>query len=167
MDNVFTELEYLSNPALYEKYKNKKQHVEDNKFIKEKKFYRKRIIQLTKDLYTNNLNNYNTPIIEISNSFDKYVKECIDFLKQNDKNDIIQDDYKDLIVNDTKSTVDASLNMFENDNLLANKPSVNKIEDCFPITKTKTKTNKSNPPQKKKLNLKDPKFKVKGLNIKE
>ena len=57
--------------------------------------------------------------------------------------------------------------MFENDNLLANKPSINKIEDCFPITKTKTKNNKSNPPQKKKLNLKDPKFKVKGLNIKE
>ena len=168
MDNVFTELEYLSNPAIYEKYKKQKQISDDEGFKKDKKFYKKRVIQLTKNLYNNNIEEYNVPLLEIKNSFHKYIYECIQILKLIDKNDSIQEEYSDLSSNNIGNPIDTSFNIVENDSILFNKPSTNKIEDCFPITikKTKKKSDIKLPVQKE-LNLKDPKFKTKGVKKKE
>merc|ERR1711907_606537 len=96
MNNVFNELEYLSNPYLYEKYINQKNIQNDELFEKNKKFYKKRVIQLTKDLYNNELDNYQVPLVELKKNFNKYIKECIDILRILDKNDILQDEYKNL-----------------------------------------------------------------------
>ena len=85
MNNVFNELEYLSNPSLYEKYIAQQKILTDEEFKHDKKFYRKRVIQLTKDLYSNDTDKYPAPLIEIKKLFNKYVKECIDILKLVDK----------------------------------------------------------------------------------
>ena len=168
MDNVFTELEYLSNPAIYEKYKKQKQTLDDEGYKKDKKFYKKRVIQMTKNLYNNNIEEYNVPLLEIKNSFHKYIYECIQILKLIDKNDSIQEEYSDLSSNSIGNTIDTSFNVIENDSIIFNKPSTHKIEDCFPITikKTKKKSDIKLPVQKE-LNLKDPKFKTKGVKKKE
>ena len=167
-DNVFTDLEYLSNPAIYEKYKIKKKIENDEGFKKEKKFYKKRIIQLTKNLYNDNIQEYNVPLIEIKNLFNKYVHESVELLKLIDNNDCLQEEYIDLSYNDINKTIDTSFNVVNNDILLFNKPVTNKIEDCFPIIKKRSE-NKSNIkiPIQKKLNLKDLKFKTKGVKKKE
>ena len=169
MDNVFTELEYLSNPAIYEKYKTQKQTLDDEGYKKDKKFYKKRVIQMTKNLYNNNnIEEYNVPLLEIKNSFHKYIYECIQILKLIDKNDSIQEEYSDLSSNSIGNPIDTSFTVIENDSIIFNKPSTHKIEDCFPITikKTKKKSDIKLPVQKE-LNLKDPKFKTKGVKKKE
>ena len=70
MNNVFNELEYLSNRSLYEKYITQQKILNDQEFKNDKKFYRKRIIQLTKDLYSNDIEKYNNiPLNEIKKIF--------------------------------------------------------------------------------------------------
>ena len=48
--NLIDELEYLINPIFYEKIILNKKEDEDKNLKSEIKFYKKRIIQLTKDL---------------------------------------------------------------------------------------------------------------------
>ena len=170
MNNVFNELEYLSNPSLYEKYV-KQQNIQNDEELKhDKKFYRKRVIQLTKDLYSNDIDKYPVPLNELKRLFNKYIKECIDILKLVDKNDHIQDEYSDLSLNkiiDNKD--DISFNLIDNDSVLFNKPiTTNKIEDCMPLIKKSNKAEQNMKiPVKKDLNLKDPKLKTKGVKKKE
>jgi hypothetical protein len=169
MDNVFNELEYLSNPSLYKKYVTQQNIQNDDDLINDKKFYRKRVIQLTKDLYTNDIDKYNVPLIDVKRLFNKYIKECIDVLKLIDTNDQHQDEYIDLSSNKINITDDISFNLIDNDSMLFNKPiTTNKIEDCIPLIKKSNKIEKDMKiPVKKNLNLKDPKLKTKGVKKKE
>tara|TARA_Y100000992_G_scaffold164538_1_gene110481 strand:+ start:1004 stop:1510 length:507 start_codon:yes stop_codon:yes gene_type:complete len=168
MNNVFNELEYLSNPSFYEKYIAQQKILNDEEFKNDKKFYRKRIIQLTKDLYSNDIEKYNIPLTEIKKIFNKYVKESIDLLKLIDKNDNIQEEYNDLSLNKIINNQDTSFNLIDNDSVLFNKPATNKIEDCMPlIKKSNNKDKNMKIPIKKDLNLKDPKLKTKGVKKKE
>lgn len=169
MNNVFNELEYLSNPSLYEKYITQQKILNDQEFKNDKKFYRKRIIQLTKDLYSNDIEKYNNiPLNEIKKIFNKYIKESIDLLKLIDKNDNIQQEYIDLSLNKIKNNQDISFNQINNDSILFNKPATNKIEDCMPlIKKVNDKDKNMKIPVKKDINLKDPKLKTKGVKKKE
>ena len=169
MNNVFNELEYLSNPYLYEKYINQKNIQNDELFEKNKKFYKKRVIQLTKDLYNNELDNYQVPLVELKKNFNKYIKECIDILRILDKNDILQDEYKNLRIEKKKELdIDSSYNQINNDTEIFKKPQTNKIEDCMPILKKNIKKDSDlKAPLKKKVNLKDPELKVKCLKIKD
>ena len=128
MNNVFNELEYLSNPILYEKYISQQKTLNDEEFKQDKKFYRKRVIQLTKDLYNNELDNYQVPLVELKKNFNKYIKECIDILRILDKNDILQDEYKNLrIEKKEKLDIDSSYNQINNDTEIFKKPQTNKI----------------------------------------
>ena len=169
MNNVFNELEYLSNRSLYEKYITQQKILNDQEFKNDKKFYRKRIIQLTKDLYSNDIEKYNNiPLNEIKKIFNKYIKESIDLLKLIDKNDNIQQEYIDLSLNKIKNNQDISFNQINNDSILFNKPATNKIEDCMPlIKKVNDKDKNMKIPVKKDINLKDPKLKKKGVKKKE
>ena len=169
MNNVFNELEYLSNRSLYEKYITQQKILNDQEFKNDKKFYRKRIIQLTKDLYSNDIEKYNNiPLNEIKKIFNKYIKESIDLLKLIDKNDNIQQEYIDLSLNKIKNNQDISFNQINNDSILFNKPATNKIEDCMPlIKKVNDKDKNMKIPVKKDINLKDPKLKTKGVKKKE
>ena len=104
MNNPIDEitLECLMNKEQYEKYLNKyPEHVKKN-HKKDKKFYKKRIYDLTKQLLNNEpIEEKMFPDVVIA--FESYIKTCINYFKILDKTDIIQEDYSDLSLLDIKT----------------------------------------------------------------
>lgn len=84
------DLEYLINPdqhkKITEKYETANQINDD-----ERKFYRKRMLQLTRDLIAGEISNTN-----LESAFNNYMRESINYFKFMDKKDIIQGDYTEL-----------------------------------------------------------------------
>lgn len=141
---------------------------------KDKKFYRKRIFDLTKSL----LINKDIPsdlFPDVKYSFDNYVKTCIQYFKAIDNNDIIQNEYKDLenvgeILDEyLENEMDVSeLNIDSKekaDKLMMRsielKPTLNNF-----VQKIKIKTEEIILPKQKEINLKDPSLKTKGIKKK-
>jgi hypothetical protein len=115
-------LETMSNNESYNKYLKRNKMDHDAVLKREKKFYRKRIIALTKDILFNNVNtgsNTNTgatpestlpisqPILPsqpdipkvddvILSAFNAYARLCISHFKFKDTMDTIQGEYKDI-----------------------------------------------------------------------
>ena len=109
-------LETMSNNDSYNKYLKRNKLDHDAVLKKEKKFYRKRIIALTKDILFNNVNananaNANasseptsvvlqpdTPKIDdvIISAFNTFARLCISHFKFKDTMDTIQYEYKDM-----------------------------------------------------------------------
>ena len=58
---------------------------------KDKKFYRKRILALTKNLLSNDETDFPS---EIERYFKEYIGSCIDYFKTVDNNDLRQDEYR-------------------------------------------------------------------------
>ena len=83
-------LDCLLNKQQYEKYINKTISKSVDK--KDKKFYKKRILNLTKDFFTSD-DNLQNMLPEVKYAFDNYVKACIHSFKVIDNNDIIQSEY--------------------------------------------------------------------------
>ena len=83
-------LDCLLNKRQYEKYINKTISKSVDK--KDKKFYKKRILNLTKDFFTSD-DNLQNMLPEVKYAFDNYVKACIHSFKVIDNNDIIQSEY--------------------------------------------------------------------------
>jgi hypothetical protein len=82
-------LECLMNKETYNKLMSHKSIVIEKN--KDKKFYRKRINNLTKELLLSNPPDNLMP--DVSFAFDNYIKTCIHFFKIIDETDIIQQDY--------------------------------------------------------------------------
>lgn len=133
---------------------------------KDRKFYKKRIYSLTKELLLNEEPDHLCP--EIKKQFDEYINSCVHYFKSIDSNDLIQDDYKLLdadnqYIDETvmvKSQTDADelfINSFNNET---------KLLDYF-VIKTKLKIKKDDMilPKQKNINLRDPELKHKGVKI--
>lgn len=84
-------LEYMVNTDQYERYLKKNKLDNDTIFKKEKRFYRKRILSLTRELLHNEIQD--TTLIT---SFNYFAKSCIMYFKFKDKSDILQQDYHDI-----------------------------------------------------------------------
>ena len=70
---------------------NKLEYKTDGLFLrKDKKFYRRRILNLTKEMLINNYSNDVLP--DVTEAFNAYVKTCIGYFKIKDELDIIQND---------------------------------------------------------------------------
>ena len=144
-------LEYLMNPNQYDKLMKK--HIENTTIDdKDLEFYKERILQVTEDMMCGNTYD-NT----IHSHFLNYVQNLIVYFNFQDKYDLIQEEYKDIISD--KNTIleiddDIDKMMYEN------KKSI--TLDKF-VKKIKKKKKPHNYPQQKKYNLKDPKLKVKGV----
>jgi hypothetical protein len=156
------------NKEQYNKYILKKKSKSEN--IKDLKFYRKRIYYLTKDLLL--LKDQTIPVLpEVKIAFDNYVKTCINYFKVIDRNDIIQEDYKDVhhVISDKIGELNKlndlhNLNTTEEaDNYLMRQIKIKKNSlDGF----VKKKINKPKEiilPKEKNINLKDPLLKNKGI----
>jgi hypothetical protein len=111
-------LEMMSNNDSYTKYLKRNKLDHDAVLKKEKKFYRKRIIALTKDILFNNVNaNANVPAVVpcesttttlivqpdipkvddvIISAFNTFARLCISHFKFKDTMDTIQYEYKDM-----------------------------------------------------------------------
>lgn len=140
---------------------------------KDKKFYRKRILALTKNLLSNDESDVPS---EIERYFKEYIGSCIDYFKTVDNNDLRQDEYRymdedkdeDKVTNDEYLEVDDSILDTDNcdtssnniDSLLIRKINVANTLDNFVIRNSSKK--KVIIPKKKKVNLRDPSLKTKG-----
>jgi hypothetical protein len=152
---------------------------------RDKKFYKKRILNVTRDLFLNDDVNISPDVKE---SYNNYIKHCIEYFKMLDKSDIIQNDYNEnvkaitdnedadklILENDNEydeNNVDSNnttknKNQYDNANsMLFNKHNKNNTLDNF-VKKIHIEKNKIPEiiPRKRRINLKDPLLKIKGVN---
>lgn len=159
-------LETMSNNDSYNKYLKRNKMDHDSVLKKEKKFYRKRIIALTKDILFNNVNNVtnqslsneltttssstllphvDTPKIDdvIISAFNTYARLCISHFKFKDTMDTIQGEYKDMNIesfNENKNNIgdDNDNDKQEDEDISNNLNEVNKL--CMKQTDKKVLT---------------------------
>jgi hypothetical protein len=141
---------------------------------KEKKFYRKRVLNLTRELLLKKDTSYNEINPDIKNSFDNFVKTCIHYFKIIDKNDIIQEEYNhfddDHDDNDNTCNDTTTSNVYnsENDNKLFMRSIKfkNGLEN-FVTIKSFKKPDEMILPKIKDINLEEPTLRNKGIIKKE
>lgn len=168
IDNIT--LSYFANKSQYTSILKKTEENNDKKFINDKRFYKKRVLDMTRRLFREEETN-----AQLIGFFNTYVKSCVNYLKFLDKSDIIQEKYGSMNVEDdkekTNSEVDASgdnINIetgdYKNCDYLFSKPEdVKKLNlDTFVIKTV------SNPPQKiipkrENINIKTKEHKTKGI----
>lgn len=152
--NTQLDLLYLTNPNFKLKYNEPISII--NK--EEIKFYRKRILQTTKDYLRGKKLN---PIID--SLFEEYASQLIKHYKFIDKKDIIQKEY-DNIKNKPVSKVH-NFKLEENDKLMmkANELPKKTIKDFIPIVVKERKKKKLIIPKLKDYKLNDPENRTKGL----
>ena len=151
------DLQYLTNPDKLTKLMQKKdlQQIPRNDLD----FYKKRIFQLTKDMLRGEKIN-----TKVNKAFVNYAQVCIDHFKFTDKMELIQNDYKDIIPPVEKAK---TFNMKKNNDIMLRKkkPHRPKITDNIKIKSTRL-VKPPIIPKKRTFNLKDPKFREKGLKKK-
>ena len=151
------DLQYLTNPDQLTKLMQKKdlQQISRNDLD----FYKKRIFQLTKDMLRGEKIN-----TKVNKAFVNYAQICIDHFKFTDKMELIQNDYKDI-----KSPVNKknTFNMKNSNSVMLRKkkPYRPRITDNIKIKSTRINTPPVIP-KTRNFNLKDPKFREKGLKKK-
>tara|TARA_Y100001970_G_C14252201_1_gene872668 strand:+ start:5627 stop:6265 length:639 start_codon:yes stop_codon:yes gene_type:complete len=151
------DLLYLTNHNDYRKVKDE---VSDPNLMEDVKFYKERIIQQTIKLINNE-----EVTSQITNCFKKYLFLSVEHFKFIDKRDIIQKEYEN-IKEDKKK--ERPFNLKKTNKILEkNKQKTGKITDSLKITINHTSEKKIVYPKKKIINLKDDKFKTKGLEKKE
>jgi hypothetical protein len=171
IDSVnYITLEIMANSETYNKYLKKNNLDHDTVLKSEKKFYRKRISAMVKDILYNNLNNNSDcPVNDvIINAFNTFARLCVSHFKFKDTMDNIQGDYKGMVFAD-KSDVELGLDNMEGWSIdEANKLFMKQVDkkvitmDNF-VTKTSPPQDEMIIPQTKELNLKDPKYKKKDI----
>jgi hypothetical protein len=159
-------LSYLMNK---EQYKN---HLENSKMKiatrKDKKFYRKRILNLTKDFLLFKENDTNI-LSDVNCAFENYVKTCIEYFKILDKTDILQEEYDDLekldeLIKNDELDIKYIQTTEEANNILmrSNKMKTPSLDPFVKRIITKNKNEEIIPIQKD-INLKEPYLKNKGI----
>ena len=161
-------LDYLINTKQYKIQLTNILNKKINK--KDKKFYRRRILNLTKELLSKEESEIVTSP-DIKYAFDNLVKTCVHYFKILDRNDIIQEDYNNFnkeIDDEIKEEKEISeTDKFlkeENEKLLMRsvKLSNHSLDNFIKIKMTK-KVEELIIPQQKEINLKDPILKNKGI----
>jgi len=151
------DLLYLTNNSDFRKVKDR---VCDPNLIEDVKFYKERIIQQTMKLINNE-----EVTSQITNCFKNYLFLSVEHFKFIDKRDIIQKEYENM---KKKKEKEKNFNLSHTNKMLEKKKQkVGKITDTLPIKIKNTSEKKVIYPKKKIINLKDEKFKTKGLEKKE
>lgn len=174
-------LEYLLNSSLYNKIKQSNaylqiSHNERRQYKKELKFYRHRILDLTKKFIKNKGRIDEFEDDSMNEAFKVYSSILISYFKKTDTIDTFQDNYIGLdtlekaLTNseeDNNITNNKENNIDEADKLMANIKKVPVNLDSFVIKKkNKNNNNQEVIPIKKEVDLTDPKFKKKGVQKK-
>ena len=187
-------LAFMVNTTQYEKYLKKNNLDHDSVFKKDIRFYRKRIISLTKHLFKDQIENDKSQNIDTTllGAFNMYMRACISYLKFSDQSETIQKCYVCLGITNNKNNNENKTNQNETNENMKNQKCVciNKNKDelfelqkanelCFKPKEVKKITldnyiirknvKKSEPivyPQQFTFNPRDPAFKNKGLKPK-
>ncbi len=173
-----TNIEYLfMNPSLIQKIQ-KQTIIQDKMFEKkEYRFYKKRILQLFKDIMNKKIENN-----DLIDAYNIFVLQSIDYLKNVDKTDILQKDYnrKNVHFNldeqptrqeqTQEQTQEQDIPNIEIDKLLYKNNNETKhlrIDKLLNIERKRIIPKKEIVlPKQKELNLQDPKLKTKGIKTK-
>ena len=161
---TFNDIEYLINPIMLDKLNKKKLSKKNSN--EETLFYKKRILHLIKNLLNNKNENINNK--SLLDSYEIFINNAVNHFKMIDTKDILQLEYENINKtnnsnNDKISIVNNNLLDIAND-LVINENKYSKsitIPQCWPILKKNKNT--ITHPIKKKINLKDPILKLKGL----
>lgn len=160
-------LEYMMNKQQYAK------HIVDHSTIlkketssrKDKKFYRRRIIDLTKRLLNNE--KPETMFPDVTSAFEYYSKICVEYFKVLDKTDILQEDYIDISSNSVNEINNDFLSesYIDADNLMMRSIKIQEPNALEKLVKRKSTKMKKQTilPLQKNINLKDPNLKNKGI----
>jgi len=156
-------LDYLINTKQYKLHLTNTINKKINK--KDKKFYRRRIQSLTKELLSKEEEIVISP--DVKYAFDNFIKTCIHYFKILDRNDILQEDYDkfdDEIKEEKEISETDQFLKEENEKLLMRsvKMSNHSLDNFIKIKMTK-KPEDLIIPQQKEINLKDPILKNKGI----
>ena len=170
-------LNYLMNKDQYNKYvTNNTIKLPNSVNKKDKKFYKKRIYNIIKQLLSSQETEIEPRLFtDVQKSFDNFVNICIHSLKVIDKTDIIQDDYKDIA---ESITLNLDLNKELDDDDIKTKEEAdlllvrsikiaNPSLDNFVKRKYTKAPEQILMPQQKDINLRDPNLKIKGIKEKE
>ena len=172
-------LECLMNKDTYKKYVATKKKNVVNK--KDQKFYRRRILSLTKGMLypeeaaekpttgttTTSTTTINDP--NVMGLFQIYSKACIEYFKTLDKNDIIQEDYSTLTTETAEMSPEDIKTQAEIDQLFMRSIHVKEATTLDKFVKRSTTAPKEEPilPKQKDINLRDPALKNKGIRKKK
>jgi hypothetical protein len=160
IDNIT--LNCFANKQQYEHVMKKNDFHKDKQFLLDKKFYKKRVIDLTKKLFRNDVDD-----LQLYNTFDSYTKSCINYLKFLDKTDIIQEKYSYIIDYSKTSGELDDYDISTNNMLFAKEEEVKKINlDTFVIKKN-SKPKSKILPKKEDVNIKTKEHKTKGIKKKK
>ena len=170
-------LNCLMNKDQYNKYiKNNTIKLPNSVNKKDKKFYKKRIYNIIKQLLSSQETEIEPRLFtDVQKSFDYFVNICIHSLKVIDKTDIIQDDYKGIAESitlnldlNTELDADDITTKEEADLLLVRSIKIaNPSLDNFVKKKYTKAPQQILMPQQKDINLRDPNLKIKGIKEKE
>lgn len=166
-------LECLMNKDTYKKYVATKKKSVVNK--KDQKFYRRRILSLTKELLypeeatTPPATKTTIKDPNIVGLFQIYSKACIEYFKSLDTNDIIQDDYSTLTPETTEMSPQDIKTQSEIDQQFMRSIHVKEATTLDKFVKRSTTAPKEDPilPKQKDINLRDPALKNKGIRKKK
>jgi|TARA_B110000967_G_scaffold204088_1_gene245954 hypothetical protein len=166
-------LSYFTNRSQYEQIlKRTLNHKDDLEYTKEKRFYKKRILDLNKKLFRNEIDDRS-----MMNNFDMYIKGCIEYLKMIDTSELMQKQYQDSSNNGTNSIdldtcTDVSNILLSGedfihyDNLMTNNDSTKKVNLDTYVVKTSTSKKQEIFPKKQHVNIKTRQHKTKGIKPK-
>ena len=132
---------------------------------KDKKFYRRRILNLTRDMLLNN--QPDDLLTDVKDTFDVFVKNCIGYFKSKDRTEILQEDYKmeemldEICCNESEEDI---LTQEQADKLMMRSIQIQERPlDKFVKIKYLKKEEDIILPKQKEINLKDPELKKKGI----
>lgn len=145
--NNQVDLLYLTNPNFKLKYNKEKTRLISDEDVK---FYRKRILQDTKGYLRGN-----TTTADITNAFEHFAMELINYYKFIDKKNLIQEEYKNLPTK--KSKKPGEFKLLEENELIMKRPEMIKktINDYIPIVVKARSHRKLVIPKLKKYDLKN------------
>jgi hypothetical protein len=184
-------LDLMVNQPQYERYLRAHEAALSGKYEKAKRFYKKRIIELTRDL----LKCETVNDIFVLQAFEAYAKACITYFRTKDKNDTLQEEHAAECVAvgylpPIVETVEESLsdnddgdNDGDNDAPILSDSTKKKLEilmsfdkhkahtptlDTYVIKTSSASASAAAPiiPKQKEINLDDPKFKTKDIKPK-
>ena len=148
-------LKYLMNPIHYDRYLE--ETTESNKeFLVDKKFYRKRIINITKNMFKDQFESDH-----LKDIFDLYIQNLISYFKEIDTKDIIQREYKHLVLLSKEPNILDKKTMNKIDSTIFVEPKPQTLNSFVKIVHDTRNDEKL--PIQKDIDLKDPKLKKKGI----
>jgi len=163
-------LDCLLNKEQYTKYFNNTMQRTSESNKRDRKFYKRRILQITKDMLADT-GTTNVIPSDMLFAFDKFTKTCISYFKMIDKTDILQTDYvldEQPITKTDELDEPPTFSLEETAQLLRRTVMVEKITMDQFVKRTQTVS--ANPqiiPLKREINLKNPDLRNKGIRKKK